>query len=58
MDIKAEMAPRRAGDPAVLIASSDKAKEVLGWVPKYDSLETIIESAWNWHKGHPQGYKE
>ena len=47
---------RRAGDPAVLIASSEKAKEVLGWKPKYDSLETIIETAWNWHKNHPDGF--
>ncbi|MBU3189424.1 UDP-glucose 4-epimerase GalE [Clostridium bowmanii] len=56
LKIKAEMAPRRAGDPAVLIASSDKAKNILGWAPKYDSLQTIIETAWQWHKGHPDGY--
>jgi len=55
-EIKAEMAPRRAGDPAVLIASSEKAKEILGWEPKCDSLETIIATAWEWHKGHPEGY--
>ncbi|MGK0465511.1 UDP-glucose 4-epimerase GalE [Clostridium sp.] len=55
-EIKAEMAPRRAGDPAVLIASSEKAKEILGWEPKCDSLETIIATAWEWHKGHPKGY--
>ncbi|WP_291637245.1 UDP-glucose 4-epimerase GalE, partial [Clostridium sp.] len=48
-EIKSEIAPRRAGDPAVLIASSVKAKQVLGWKPKYDSLETIIETAWKWH---------
>lgn len=58
LEIKAEMAPRRAGDPAVLIASSDKAKEILGWAPKYDSLQTIIETAWQWHKGHPDGYEK
>ncbi|MGH4140352.1 UDP-glucose 4-epimerase GalE [Clostridium sp.] len=58
LEIKAEMAPRRAGDPAVLIASSDKAKEILGWTPKYDSLQTIIETAWQWHKGHPDGYEK
>lgn len=49
-NIKAEIAPRRVGDPAILIASSDKARSELGWKPKYDSLETIIETAWNWHK--------
>ncbi|KEH84874.1 UDP-glucose 4-epimerase [Clostridium novyi A str. 4540] len=49
-NIKAEIAERRAGDPAILIASSDKAKKELGWNPKYNSLETIIETAWNWHK--------
>ena len=45
LPIKVEQDARRAGDPAVLIASSEKAKEVLGWKPKYDSLETIIETA-------------
>lgn len=48
---------RRAGDPAQLIASSEKAKKVLGWKPEHDSLEEIIASAWNWHKNHPNGYK-
>lgn len=55
--IKAELAPRRAGDPAVLIASSDKAKSVLGWKPEHADLEEIIASAWNWHKKHPNGYQ-
>lgn len=54
--ISAEMAPRRAGDPAVLIATSEKAQCVLGWKPKYGSLETIIKHAWNWHVHHPNGY--
>ncbi len=54
--IKAELSPRRAGDPAVLIASSDKAKSVLGWKPEHADLEEIIASAWNWHKKHPRGY--
>jgi UDP-glucose 4-epimerase len=57
-EIKAEMAPRRAGDPAVLIASSEKAKGILGWEPKCDSLQTIIATAWEWHKGHPEGYEK
>lgn len=56
IDINAEIAPRRAGDPAILIASSEKAIKELGWEPKYNSLETIIETAWNWHKNHPKGY--
>ena len=49
--------PRRAGDPSTLIASSEKAKDILGWKPKFDDLETIIITAWNWHKNHPNGYE-
>ena len=56
--IPAEVDPRRAGDPAILIASSDKAIEELNWKPKFNSLETIIETAWNWHKNHPNGYEK
>jgi len=48
-NIPVKEAPRRAGDPAVLIASSDRIKKELGWRPVYDNLEAIIESAWNWH---------
>lgn len=48
---------RRAGDPAKLIASSQKAKDVLGWNPKHDSIEEIIATAWKWHKNNPNGYK-
>lgn len=48
--------PRRAGDPARLVASSEKAKRVLGWKPVHDSLEEIISSAWNWHKNNSNGY--
>ncbi|MBT2689229.1 UDP-glucose 4-epimerase GalE [Bacillus sp. ISL-47] len=47
---------RRAGDPAVLIASSEKARRLLGWEPKFSSLEKIIMDAWNWHKNNPNGY--
>jgi UDP-glucose 4-epimerase len=54
--IPARVAPRRAGDPAVLIASSDKTQRILNWKPRYHQLETIIESAWRWHKEHPNGY--
>ena len=56
--IPATETPRRAGDPARLVASSEKARKILGWSPVHDSLEEIIESAWNWHKNHPNGYDE
>lgn len=55
-DIKAVVSPRRAGDPAQLIASSDKARTILGWKPEHADLEEIIESAWNWHSTHPNGF--
>lgn len=48
---------RRAGDPAVLVASSERARTELGWKPSRDSLESIIASAWQWHKNHPNGYQ-
>ena len=54
--IPAEVTPRRGGDPAQLIASSAKAKDVLGWNPEHADLEEIIASAWKWHKAHPNGY--
>lgn len=50
------ISPRRAGDPARLIASSDKAKIVLGWKPKHNDIDEIVGSAWVWHKAHPEGY--
>lgn len=56
--IPATTTPRRAGDPAQLIASSQKAVEQLGWKPKYNDLNTIIASAWKWHSAHPRGYEE
>lgn len=56
LPIKVEMADRRAGDPATLIASSDKAKEVIGWNPQHADIEEIIDSAWKWHKNHPKGF--
>ncbi len=55
--IKTEMGTRRAGDPAQLIASSDKAKKILKWTPKFTNVEKIIETAWTWHKNNPDGYK-
>lgn len=53
--IPAKVEPRRAGDPSVLIASNQKAREVLGWVP-HRGLEEIISDAWVWHQSHPEGY--
>ena len=47
---------RRPGDPPVLVASAEKAKAELGWQPQVTSLEGIIESAWRWHREHPEGY--
>ena len=55
--IPAILGEKRAGDPALLIASSDKAKKVLGWSPKITNIEDIIASAWKWHNNHPNGYK-
>ncbi|WP_430609577.1 UDP-glucose 4-epimerase GalE [Enterococcus sp. DIV0876] len=57
-EIPARIAPRRAGDPSTLVASSDKAKAVLGWQPKYTNVESIIETAWKWHVSHPNGYQD
>lgn len=54
--IAAEMAPRRAGDPARLVAAADKARSVLGWVPVHTELREIIAGAWAWHQAHPHGY--
>jgi len=56
IDIKHEVRPRRAGDPDVLIASSEKICSELGWKPKFAALEKIIETAFNWHKNNPKGY--
>ena len=55
-EIKVIEEERRAGAPAILIASSDKAKNILGWKPEYDDLSTIIETAWRWHSTHLNGY--
>lgn len=56
--IKAVVADRRPGDPAILIASSDKIQKELNWQPKYNDLRTIMETAWNWHKNHPNGFED
>lgn len=56
--IPAKIEARRAGDPAVLIASSERARKELGWAPKRDKLEAIVKSAWEWHRANPNGYKK
>ncbi len=57
-DIRAIVGARRAGDPSVLIASSEKIKRELGWQPKFQDLRIIIESAWRWMQAHPSGYDD
>ena len=52
------LAPRRPGDPAALYAAADKAQAELKWVPKFGDLETIVRTAWDWHRTHPHGYGE
>lgn len=54
--IEAVVEPRRAGDPAVLVASSERARKELGWNPSRSDLENIIASAWSWHQANPDGY--
>ena len=56
-EIPARVGPRRAGDPATLIAASDKIKSELGWKPEFQDLRLIIESAWRWMQTHPKGYE-
>jgi UDP-glucose 4-epimerase len=55
--LNVKVCSRRAGDPAVLVASSRAAQENLGWFPQYNNLESIVESSWQWMKEHPNGYK-
>jgi UDP-glucose 4-epimerase len=57
-EIPAEVGPRRPGDPPVLIASSEKARQELGWTPRYPDLEDMISTAWAWHQKHPDGYPD
>lgn len=51
-----DSAPRRPGDPAVLYAAADRARDELGWRPRYADLEVIVRHAWQWHSTHPRGY--
>lgn len=57
-EIPAKIGERRLGDPSVLIASSEKAKNILGWNPAKTNIEQIIKDAWNWHSNHPNGYED
>jgi UDP-glucose 4-epimerase len=57
-EIPAQIGPRRAGDPPVLVASSEAIISKLGWKPEYAGLEEIIGTAWKWHQSHPLGYKQ
>ena len=57
-EFKVEIEARRNGDPSTLIASSEKAIKELGWKPKFNTLDKIIETAWNWHKDHKNGYED
>jgi UDP-glucose 4-epimerase len=56
--IPAVVGPRRPGDPAVLVASSETIRAELGWQPRFPDLESIIASAWEWHRTHPHGYDD
>lgn len=51
-------APRRPGDPAILVASAQRAARRLGWTPRYPALEQIVSTAWIWHRAHPRGYED
>jgi UDP-glucose 4-epimerase len=57
-ELNKKFTDRRPGDPAVLVASSDKIKRELNWKPYLNDLRTIIETAWRWHKEHPKGYAD
>lgn len=56
LPIEEKICPRRAGDPSNLVGDATKAKEVLGWKPQFTTIESIVESAWNWHQNNPAGY--
>jgi UDP-glucose 4-epimerase len=56
--IRADIGARRAGDPAVLVAASDKIRKELGWVSQFPRVHEIIESAWRWHQANPNGYTD
>ena len=55
--VNVTIAPRRPGDPAELVASSEKARLMLNWKPQKTSIRQIVEDAWSWHSSHPDGYR-
>src|SRR4029079_9380095 len=55
--IPAVNAPRRPGDPPELIADARLARKLLDWTPEYATIESIVETAWRWHKAHPRGFR-
>ena len=55
--VRQRTADRRPGDPALLLASSEKARTELGWTPRFEELDAIVQTAWNWHRTHPGGYR-
>lgn len=57
-EIPASMMPRRPGDPPALFADSRRAQDLLGWHPRWTSIERVVDSAWQWHRGHPRGYSD
>jgi UDP-glucose-4-epimerase GalE len=54
--IPVQEGPRRPGDPPILVASAERAQQILGWQPRFTDLRPIIETAWNWHRTHPNGF--
>jgi UDP-glucose 4-epimerase len=56
IELEAVIGSRRAGDPAVLVASHERAERVLGWRPERGDLRTMVEDAWRWHRARPRGY--
>lgn len=57
-DIPTVTGPRRPGDPAALVASSERIRHELGWNPQYSTIDAIVETAWRWHRSHPDGYTD
>lgn len=57
-DIKVVLGEKRAGDPAQLVASSEKARKILEWSPKYTNIKEIVKDAWTWHETHPNGFED
>ena len=55
--VRRRVAPRRPGDPATLLASSHRARADLGWKPRFEELDAIVQAAWDWHRAHPSGYR-